>query len=341
MDKVDRTERLINLVLYLLDASEAVTADRIRLDVYGYDPEAADDAFLRMFERDKDDLRDTALPIEVAATADGKDGYRVDRRAYHLPPLDLAPAEMAAARLVAGALDERSGFVAVEDLKHAVLKLASRMPAPPQPEGSVVVRLAADAQSERVRTLYSAVRRRKAVTFTYETMSTGETSIRTVEPYGLFYTRGAWYLVGRDRDREALRTFRVTRMHSVLAANKQRPHRTDFEVPADFDVGLHGGLPWEIGERDLPRARVWFDPAVASLAEKQVAGSGRFMHLKDGSAVFEIEDANEGRLVEWVLGFAAQAEIVAPAALRERLASRFADVASLSGSTPPNTAKES
>lgn len=340
MEKVDRAERLINLVLYLLDASEPVTADRIRLDVYGYDPQASDEAFIRMFERDKDDLRDNGVPIEVAATADGKDGYRVDGRAYHLPPLDLTPAEMAAARLVADALDERSGFVAVEDLKHAVLKLASRMPAPTEPGGSIVVRLAAAAQAERVRTLYSAVRRRKAVAFTYETMSTGEKSVRTVEPYGLFYTRGAWYLVGRDRDREALRTFRVSRMQPDLAVQGQQPHRADFEVPGDFDVSLHGGLPWEIGERDLPKARVWFAPSVASLAEKQVAGSGRFAHREDGSAVWAIEDANEKRLVEWVLGFANQAEVLAPTELRERLAGRFADAADRLGPATPSAPKE-
>lgn len=327
IEKVDRAERLINLVLYLLCAPEPVTADQVRTEVYGYDPDSSDEAFLRMFERDKDDLREAGVPIELVPTAEGRDGYVVDRRAFYLPPLELTPAEMAAARLVADALDEKSGFVAVEDLRHAVLKLASRMPAPAEPDGPVVVRLAEDELAERVRTLYSAIRRRKVVTFTYEAMSSGEATARTVEPFGLFYTRAAWYLVGRDRERGALRTFRVSRMLDDLTVNSRRPHQADFDVPADFDVRRHGGLPWEIGEPDLPHARVWFAPDAAWLAEKEVTGSGSFTRRTGGSGVWEVSDANEERLVRWVLGFAGRAEILAPAALRQRVARRFADAA--------------
>ena len=36
--------------------------------------------------------------------------------------------------------------------------------------------------------------------------------MRTVEPWGVVTEKGRWYLVGHDRDRDATRTFRLSRI---------------------------------------------------------------------------------------------------------------------------------
>jgi proteasome accessory factor B len=56
---------------------------------------------------------------------------------------------------------------------------------------------------------------------------------RVINPYGMGSRRGNWYLVGFDRDRAALRTFRLDRIADQIANIGQL---RDFEIPKNFDV---------------------------------------------------------------------------------------------------------
>ena len=60
---VARAERLVNLVLCLLSTRQYLTAERIRGIVPGYADAPTDDAFFRMFERDKTELRELGIPL--------------------------------------------------------------------------------------------------------------------------------------------------------------------------------------------------------------------------------------------------------------------------------------
>ena len=85
-----RAERLVNLVIALLSTRQFVTAAKIRATVPGYDAddrsEKADEAFKRMFERDKAELREMGVPLETGRTSvfDTEDGYRIARADYEL-----------------------------------------------------------------------------------------------------------------------------------------------------------------------------------------------------------------------------------------------------------------
>src|SRR5947207_13273657 len=81
-----RAERLVNLVICLLSTRQFLTAERIRDVVPGYEPAdgdpRTDEAFKRMFERDKAELRDLGVPLETGRNSvfDAEDGYRITRR---------------------------------------------------------------------------------------------------------------------------------------------------------------------------------------------------------------------------------------------------------------------
>ena len=62
---ISKVERLMNLVIALLSTRTYITADRIRRVVAGYADCPTDDAFSRMFERDKNELRDLGIPLET------------------------------------------------------------------------------------------------------------------------------------------------------------------------------------------------------------------------------------------------------------------------------------
>ena len=96
-----KTERLLSLVVCLLSSNRYLTAAQIREAVPGY-PDSFD-AFKRMFERDKDELRELGIPLEtgISATADDEPGYRISRQAYVLPEIRLEPDEAAVVGLAA------------------------------------------------------------------------------------------------------------------------------------------------------------------------------------------------------------------------------------------------
>ena len=63
---VSKVERLMNLVIALLSTRSYITAEKIRASVAGYADSASDEAFSRMFERDKNELRDLGIPWKPA-----------------------------------------------------------------------------------------------------------------------------------------------------------------------------------------------------------------------------------------------------------------------------------
>jgi proteasome accessory factor B len=96
-----RTERLLSIVVLLLSSRRYLTADQIRAAVSGY-PDT-DESFKRMFERDKEELRDLGIPLETgrASTFDDDLGYRIIRQDYELPEINLEPDEAAVLGLAA------------------------------------------------------------------------------------------------------------------------------------------------------------------------------------------------------------------------------------------------
>jgi proteasome accessory factor B len=205
-----RAERLVNLVLCLLSTRSYLTAERIRGIVPGYSDAPSDEAFFRMFERDKAELRDLGVPLETGRNSafDGTDGYRIARRDYELGEIDLEPDEAAAVALAVRLWDSPELTGAAQG---ALLKLRAA--------GVDVDEDAVARVEPRVRTgepafapLLAAVQAGQAVTFAYRRSAVGDPMTRTVEPWGVVSWRSRWYLVGQDRDRGAPRCFRLSRV---------------------------------------------------------------------------------------------------------------------------------
>ncbi|MFC9252070.1 helix-turn-helix transcriptional regulator [Amycolatopsis thailandensis] len=210
-----RAERLVNLVLALLSTRQYLTAERIRGIVPGYADAASDEAYFRMFERDKTELRELGIPLETGRNSafDAIDGYRIARRDYELGEIDLAPDEATAVGLAVRLWDspELTG-----EAQGALVKLRAA--------GVEVDDHAPTVVEPRVRAepafgpLLAAVQAGQAVRFEYRRSGSAERKIRTLEPWGVVSWRGRWYVVGHDRDRGASRCFRLSRVTGKVDA---------------------------------------------------------------------------------------------------------------------------
>ncbi|WP_440899150.1 helix-turn-helix transcriptional regulator [Actinosynnema sp.] len=205
-----RAERLVNLVLCLLSTRQYLTAARIRAIVPGYTDAATDEAFFRMFERDKSELRDLGVPLETGRSGafDSVDGYRIARRDYELGDIDLEPDEAAAVALAGRLWDSPqltgAAHGALLKLRAAGVDVDQDVHVPVEPR----VR----ATEPAFPPLLAASQTGRVVEFDYRRPSPVEVRTRTVEPWGVVCWRGRWYVVGHDRDRAATRCFRLSRI---------------------------------------------------------------------------------------------------------------------------------
>ena len=212
---VSKVERLMNLVIALLSTRGYITAEKIRSSVAGYSDSATDEAFSRMFERDKNELRDLGIPLETGKVSsfDPVEGYRINRDAYALPAVELT-ADEAAAVAVATQLWESPELITAT--QGALLKLRAAGvdvdPDAPVAIASPAGTLGLRGSEDVLGALLSAIDSAQAVQFPHRPSRAEPYTVRTVEPWGVVTEKGRWYLVGHDRDRGATRTFRLSRI---------------------------------------------------------------------------------------------------------------------------------
>lgn len=226
-----KSERLLNLLITLLVSRTYVTKERLRAVIEPY-REAGDDAFEKMFERDKEELRSLGIPIEVGfvdRAFEDEPGYRIERSAFELPDIDLAPEEAAVIGLAARVWQHAGLAAATSD---ALVKLKAA--------GVTVDRTALNvvqpqltAEEPAFEPLWDATRTRTPVHFGYRSPTAARAATRHLQPWGVVSSRGRWYVVGHDTDRGEPRVFRLSRVHGEVAPDGPAG---SFDVPADTDL---------------------------------------------------------------------------------------------------------
>jgi len=211
----------------LLATPRFLTKAEIFSKVEGY--QGTSEANDRMFERDKDDLRELGIPLMTGRSdpsADIEDGYRIDAKAYSLPAITFTAQEASvvalAAQLWREATFSNSARSALLKLRAAGEELSS--------DDRFDARLS--AMEPAFATVWEAVKERRRIAFDYRRRD-GEVSSRQVEPWGVLSWRGAWYLVGFDLLRESSRVFRLSRITSDVSFISKPG---GYQVPAGLDL---------------------------------------------------------------------------------------------------------
>ena len=228
-----RTERLLNLLIALLNTTYGLRRGELREKVY-HDTTSSDVAFGRMFERDKGELRQFGFDVETVTDKGwGSDDpsttrYRIGKESNRLPDVSLTPEEctvlVLAAQLWEHAALGSAALDAVRKLQASGGLVDAELPAGLQPR----IRPAGQAFED----LVAAMHAQHPVSFTYLAGSTGQEQQRLVEPWGLGSRFGQWYLVGYDRARGDKRFFRLSRLTSAVTVLDKE----SFTPPAGFNV---------------------------------------------------------------------------------------------------------
>jgi proteasome accessory factor B len=324
-----RTERLLNLVICLLATRRWLTKEQIRLAVPQYADCDSAEAFDRMFERDKEDLRDLGIPVVTGTDQrwfDDETGYRIDRDTYALPPIELDAEELAVVGLASRVWQQASlaGPAAQALTKLTALGVDTD-------EGGLT------GLEPRVRTaepafepLYAATRDRQPVSFTYR-KTTGEAALREVEPWAVLSRSGRWYLIGRDRQRQAARVFRLSRIES----NVRRLGRAgQYVVPDDLEPQSMLGTVAPAEDDRIAVIRVRTGRG-AGLRRRVLAGD---VNTAPGPAgewdELQVKVGDAGALAQELAGYGPDVVVLEPSDVREDVIRRLrAALALQSGST--------
>ena len=323
---VRKAERLLNLIVCLLETERPVTAQQVQEAVPGY-AEQNWEAFKRMFERDKEALREVGIPLELAPVVvqgEEDEGYRIPKDRYYLPDLALEPEELAALWLAAGLVRLQDPGAA----RSALLKLGGELPAPVEQDRLPWLSADLGLEVPGLPRAFEAVAERRSVVFAYRGRSGQET--RTLDPYGLVHRKGAWYLVGRDHARQELRSFRLDRMAGDLQfASALIPGRREagpeFEPPAGFRPEEALEVPPFVdreADRAGAEALVGFDATTAWWVERSHPWL-RLEWLAGGGAQARVPLSDSSGFISWVLSLGEGAELLEPAELRAALLARL------------------
>lgn len=337
-----KIQRLVDLMATLLAHRFPRTFLEIAKDVPAYAAGTGDSkqhaSIKRTFERDKKELKQLGVPLETHGDEGSEEvAYRIQQRDFYLPYLSVttprgaskprkvdrygyqslaflnfAPDELEVIASAAARARQVGDPALAADADSAIRKLAFDLPLDAMGSGDEHLLAArAPADPAVLRLLGAALLQRRRVAFEYRSMASDAVGERSVEPYGLFFLSGHWYLVARDVARDALRNFRVSRIANS-AASVERGAKPEYVIPERFHLRDHARArqSWEIGDGDAVRAVVEF-------AESEAHGAARL-----GEPVSDAPNAGwvrrafmirrQDAFARWLLSHAGAARPVSP-----------------------------
>jgi predicted DNA-binding transcriptional regulator YafY len=176
------------------------------------------------------------------------------------------------------------------------------------------------SRAEHLGAVADAVWQQWGLSMRYESWS--GVSQREVEPLGLVLKAGVWYMAARARAGAEARIFRLSNIHALTVRPTHFEHPADFDLPTfwrsatqRFETEIYRGTAvLRVSQRGM-RLLLQLSPAVAQAVRTAVADPVRANWRRVTIPIESIEHASNQ-----LLRLGAEAEVLAPAALRRRMA---------------------
>lgn len=227
-----KIERLINLTIALLATKRYLTKSEIFRSVSGY--EGSEESKERMFERDKDDLRNLGVAIEVGSfdpVFEDEPGYRIKVESYSLNLGEITGTQIAILSLAA----EAWRGAALDGAAHSALTKLRSMGIESDLDALPAIAPRLTSAHRDFQSITTAISQRKRISFLYLS-PTLEPQLRTIEPFAIATKNSHWYVAGNDIEKSQLRTFRLDRIDGDITMNKVGG---GFDIPQGFDLFAH------------------------------------------------------------------------------------------------------
>ena len=172
--------------------------------------------------------------------------------------------------------------------------------------------------------LTEALKDRRVVKFQYRNLGTDTAKSRTAQPYHVACVDSHWYLFAFDEDRQAIRTFALSRIKE-LALTRRRFKKTH---PFNLDDYLQGSFAVFKGEKDF-EVVVEFDVwATDLLRGRRWHSNQNFTELANGCSRLRLRLNSIEEVERFILSFGTHATVLKPAELATRIGTIARELAS-------------
>jgi len=255
-------------------------------------------------------------------------GYRINRQ-FFLPPINLTLTEALAMLALTGRLRGAQNIPLLGQGTRAAVKLESVLPQSIRSHvGGVLDKLhvslgpladhkGAEAAFDQ---LTGAIVNRRVCRLDYQSFLEAKVIRTNVHPLKLVFLARAWYLIAYSRLHRQVRTFKISRIVELALTPRT------FTKPRTVNLDKHFGNAWNmIPEGKEHKVHLRFTPKVSgNVAEVRWHKTQQTKFADDGSLDFHVTVDGLGEITWWILGYGDQVEVIAPPAMRRRVA----DVAS-------------
>jgi len=248
------------------------------------------------------------LQMGVPIISQAGEGYSL-LEGYYLPPLVFTPSEARAIFLGLKMLQASSNLV--EQSHNAAQKIKAALPDPTlnlaQQQAALIdffpkpARF--DLDNPRLMAIQEAIMNHRVLQIEYFSRTEATLTERYIEPLGLLYSDGAWYLNGWCRLREDFRVFRLERIESLVRTDKTFEPRSIKESP-----------------QSTIEIRIQFDRSIVRwVYERQHYGFISEESAENGDTIMRYEVHQSSEIIPWLLGWGANASILSPQSLRDEI----------------------
>ena len=265
-----------------------------------------------MFERDKDDLRNLGVAIEVGSfdpVFEDEAGYRIKPEKYSLDLGEISGVQIALLSLAA----EAWRGAALDASAHSALTKLRSVGVESDLDGLPAIAPRFNSAHKDFQIITSAISKRSHISFFYVS-SNLELQLRTIEPFAIATKDSYWYLAGNDVEKSELRTFRLDRIDGDISIAKSSQ---TYEIPDRFDLFAH------LENQELARlATVDIRKGKAQLLRAHA------LSIKDMGEWDRITTSYIGteRFIDLVLWHGEDALIIEPESLRNEIIARLNEI---------------
>ncbi|HVT72530.1 MAG TPA: YafY family protein [Lacunisphaera sp.] len=303
---MNRTDRLVAMVLFL-QGRRVVRASELARHF---------EVTERTVYRDIAALGEAGVPISGEAGV----GYCL-MKGYQLPPV-MFTAEEATSLFVGGELVKQFTDASLHaPMVSALEKLRAVLPKDRQDhierlaQRTLVLglgsrRAAPEAIAQRwLLPVQQGLVQRRVLRLDYRRGGQESDTTRDVEPQGVVFYGGAWYLVAWCRLRQDYRHFRIDRIRRLELTPLV------FSPRPDFSLAKH--MEESVKREDTIPVRVWFAAAAQERARRDSLATLIEERPRDGGAEFSLYAWSLEWMARWLLSFGGDAEALEPAKLRQ------------------------
>lgn len=269
----------------------------------------------RTIYRDLNDIAAANFPIYYDR------GYKILNTAV-LPPLNLTREELINIYAVLRNVAAEGAFGPV--IKRVIDKLRRIIPGPAKSYGIFFKQISTDPPSinKYFESIDLAQTTNKVISIEYTSLD-GRAGRRNVHPYGLVFLNHGWYLIGYCETRRDIRTFRLARISKIRILGRK------FEKPADFALSDYLSDSWQVFRGPLRHIRVKFKGTAmtAVMTTRHHPSEKKKRHR--GFVIYEAAARGDDDIINWVLSFGNNAELLEPEELREKLKARLKETIEL------------